>query len=96
MLLKGATQLVAAPDDSPVLVAVPGPAWTAQAGSGDVLGGVCAALLAAGVNAQKAGQLGASVQAVAAATHPGVLAPQELARAIGETLGRLEQRVRNL
>ena len=50
VLLKGATQLVAAPDDRPVLVAVPGPAWTAQAGSGDVLGGVCAALLAAGVN----------------------------------------------
>jgi ADP-dependent NAD(P)H-hydrate dehydratase / NAD(P)H-hydrate epimerase len=95
VLLKGATQLVAAPDDRPVLVAVPGPAWTAQAGSGDVLGGVCAALLAAGLNAQKAGQLGASVQAVAAAAHPGVLAPQELARAIGETLGRLEQRARN-
>jgi NAD(P)H-hydrate repair Nnr-like enzyme with NAD(P)H-hydrate dehydratase domain len=94
VLLKGATQLVAAPDGSPVLVAVPGPAWTAQAGSGDVLGGVCAALLAAGVPAQRAGQLGASVQAVAAATHPGVLAPQELARAIGETLGRLEQQAR--
>jgi ADP-dependent NAD(P)H-hydrate dehydratase / NAD(P)H-hydrate epimerase len=94
VLLKGATQLVAAPNASPVLVAVPGPAWTAQAGSGDVLGGVCAALLAAGVDAQRAGQLGASVQAVAAAEHPGVLAPQELARAIGRTLGRLEQRAR--
>jgi ADP-dependent NAD(P)H-hydrate dehydratase / NAD(P)H-hydrate epimerase len=94
VLLKGATQLVAAPDGGPVLVAVPGPAWTAQAGSGDVLGGVCAALLAADVDAQRAGQLGASVQAVAAAEHPGVLAPQELARAIGQTLGRLEQRSR--
>jgi hydroxyethylthiazole kinase-like uncharacterized protein yjeF len=94
VLLKGATQLVAAPSGAPVLVAVPGPAWTAQAGSGDVLGGVCAALLAAGVDAQRAGQLGASVQAVAAAEHPGVLAPQELARAIGQTLGRLEQRAR--
>ena len=94
VLLKGATQLVAAPDDGPVLVAVPGPAWTAQAGSGDVLGGVCAALLAAGLDAQKAGQLGASVQAVAAAAHPGVLSPQELACAIGRTLGSLEQRAR--
>jgi ADP-dependent NAD(P)H-hydrate dehydratase / NAD(P)H-hydrate epimerase len=94
VLLKGATQLVAAPNGGPVLVAVAGPAWTAQAGSGDVLGGVCAALLAAGVDAQRAGQLGASVQAVAAAEHPGVLAPQELARAIGQTLGRLEQRAR--
>jgi ADP-dependent NAD(P)H-hydrate dehydratase / NAD(P)H-hydrate epimerase len=94
VLLKGATQVVAAPDGGPVLVAVPGPGWTAQAGSGDVLGGVCAALLAAGVNAQKAGQLGASVQAVAAAAHPGVVAPQELARGIGQTLGRLEERAR--
>ena len=94
VLLKGATQLVAAPEGGPVLVAVPGPAWTAQAGSGDVLGGVCAALLAAGLDAPKAGQLGASVQAVAAARHPGVLAPQELARAIGQTLGRLQERVR--
>jgi hydroxyethylthiazole kinase-like uncharacterized protein yjeF len=94
VLLKGASQLVAAPNGGPVLVALPGPAWTAQAGSGDVLGGVCAALLAAGVDAQRAGQLGASVQAVAAAEHPGVLAPQELARAIGQALGRLEQRSR--
>ena len=94
VLLKGATQLAAAPNGGPVLVAVPGPAWTAQAGSGDVLGGVCAALLAAGVDAQRSGQLGASVQAVAAAEHPGVLAPQELARAIGQTLGRLEQHAR--
>jgi ADP-dependent NAD(P)H-hydrate dehydratase / NAD(P)H-hydrate epimerase len=94
VLLKGATQLVAAPEGGPVLVAVPGPAWTAQAGSGDVLGGVCAALLAAGLDAPKAGQLGASVQAVTAARHPGVLAPQELARAIGQTLGRLQERAR--
>jgi ADP-dependent NAD(P)H-hydrate dehydratase / NAD(P)H-hydrate epimerase len=93
VLLKGASQLVAAPDGGPVLVAVPGPAWTAQAGSGDVLGGVCAALLAAGVGTQRAGQLAASVQAVAAAAHPGVMAPQELARSIGQTLGRLEKRV---
>jgi hydroxyethylthiazole kinase-like uncharacterized protein yjeF len=92
VLLKGATQLVAASDGGPVLVAVPGPAWTAQAGSGDVLGGVCAALLAAGVDAPRAGQLGASVQAVAAARNPGVLAPQELAHAIGRTLGYLEKR----
>jgi hydroxyethylthiazole kinase-like uncharacterized protein yjeF len=95
VLLKGASQLVAAPDGGPVLVAVPGPAWTAQAGSGDVLGGVCAALLAVGVDTQKAGQLGASVQAVSAAAHPGVVAPQELARSIGQKLGDLEKRARN-
>jgi NAD(P)H-hydrate repair Nnr-like enzyme with NAD(P)H-hydrate dehydratase domain len=73
-------------------VALPGPAWTAQAGSGDVLGGVCAALLAAGVEPQLAGQLGASVQAVAAHEQPGAVAPQQLAVAIGKTLGWLQLR----
>ena len=77
-----------------MLVAVPGPAWTAEAGAGAVLGGVCVAVLAAGVDPQRAGQLAASAQAVAAAEPPGVLAPQELARVIGKTLGRLEERGR--
>ena len=67
MLLKGATQLVATPGTETVEVAVPGPAWTGQAGSGDVLGGLCAAVLAAGVGAADAAVLGASVQAMTAA-----------------------------
>lgn len=92
VLLKGATQLVASPGRDLVLVAHPGPAWTAQAGSGDVLGGVCAALLAAGRPPQLAGQLGASVQAAAAAAHPGAVPPQELARTIGSLLGDLQLR----
>ena len=92
VLLKGASQLVAGPDEELIRVALPGPAWTAQAGSGDVLGGVCAALLAAGVSASAAGQLGASVQALAAAAHPGVIPPHELAPAIGRTVGELQQR----
>lgn len=92
VLLKGATQLVARPGRTGVRVALPGPAWTAQAGSGDVLGGVCAALLAAGIPPEDAGQLGASVQAVAAADHPGAVPPVELARTIGTLLGALEQR----
>ncbi len=66
MLLKGATQLVATPGGETVDVAVPGPAWTGQAGSGDVLGGLCAALLAAGCRRAKPAVLGASVQAMAA------------------------------
>ncbi|HSU37269.1 MAG TPA: NAD(P)H-hydrate epimerase [Propionibacteriaceae bacterium] len=92
VLLKGASQLIAGPDDEVIRVALPGPAWTAQAGSGDVLGGVCAALLAAGMSPVAAGQLGASVQALAAAAHPGVIPPQELAPAIGRTIGELQQR----
>jgi ADP-dependent NAD(P)H-hydrate dehydratase / NAD(P)H-hydrate epimerase len=92
VLLKGAAQVVASPATEFVSVALPGPAWTAQAGSGDVLGGVCAALLAAGVEPQLAGQLGASVQAAAAHEQPGAVAPHQLAVAIGKTLGWLQLR----
>ncbi len=92
VLLKGASQVVASPTGRSVRVALPGPAWTAQAGSGDVLGGVCATLLAAGLSADLAGQLGASVQAAAAAAQPGVVAPHELARTIGALLGELQSR----
>jgi hydroxyethylthiazole kinase-like uncharacterized protein yjeF len=96
VLLKGATQLVAGPERGAVGVAVPGPAWTAQAGSGDVLGGICATLLAAGLPAREAGLLGASLQAVAARSHPGPLPPHALAERLPETLGRLEARARAL
>ena len=94
VLLKGASQLVASPDQPWVHVALPGPAWTAQAGSGDVLGGICGTLLAAGWPAWEAGLLGASLQAFTARSHPGPLPPQELARRLPEALGRLQDRVR--
>jgi NAD(P)H-hydrate repair Nnr-like enzyme with NAD(P)H-hydrate dehydratase domain len=75
-----------------VLIAVPGPAWTAQAGSGDVLAGICATLLAAGVPAPMAGALGASLQAVAAADLPGPVPPHQLAEHASVLLGRLHRR----
>jgi hydroxyethylthiazole kinase-like uncharacterized protein yjeF len=89
VLLKGATQLVATPGAETVDVAVPGPAWTGQAGSGDVLGGLCAAVLAAGVGARNAAVLAASVQAMAAARFPGPLPPQELARRCAVVIGEM-------
>lgn len=89
VLLKGATQLVATPGTTTVDVAVPGPAWTGQAGSGDVLGGLCAAVLAAGVGARTAAVLGASVQAMAAARFPGPIPPQDLARHCAVIIGEL-------
>jgi ADP-dependent NAD(P)H-hydrate dehydratase / NAD(P)H-hydrate epimerase len=92
VLLKGASQFVAEPGSDQVSIAVPGPSWTAQAGSGDVLAGICAALLAAGVPARRAGMLGASLQAVTAASEPGPLPPQELAKRCAGVLGRLQQR----
>ncbi|MDQ7992437.1 MAG: NAD(P)H-hydrate dehydratase [Propionicimonas sp.] len=77
VLLKGASQVVATPGTGRVQVAVPGPAWTAQAGSGDLLAGICGALLAAGLPAPSAAVAGASIQAIAAAGR-GPVAPQDL------------------
>jgi NAD(P)H-hydrate repair Nnr-like enzyme with NAD(P)H-hydrate dehydratase domain len=42
------------------------PAWLATAGAGDVLAGICGALLAAGLSPRDAGSLGALVHGVAA------------------------------
>ncbi len=82
VLLKGATQYVATPGADTVQLAVPGPAWTAQAGSGDVLAGIAGTLLAAGLEPVAAAVLAASVQALAARAHPGPIPPQELAAAL--------------
>lgn len=94
VLLKGASQLVATPHDQQLRVALPGPAWTGQAGSGDVLGGMCAALLAAGLHPHRAGLVGASVQALAATRHPGPVPPQQLAEHLPETIAHLQRRHR--
>ena len=87
VLLKGSTQLVARPGVRTVELAVPGPAWTGQAGSGDTLGGLCAAVLAAGRPAHEAAVLAASLQAVTAAAHPGPLPPHVLAERCADQLG---------
>lgn len=80
VLLKGATQYLAEPGGASIHLAVPGPAWTAQAGSGDVLAGICGALLASGLAARDAALAAASIQAITAERHPGPLPPLELAR----------------
>lgn len=87
VLLKGASQLVARPDATTVELAVPGPAWTGQAGSGDTLAGLVAAVLAAGEPAHTAAVLAASLQAVTAAAHPGPLPPHVLAQRCADQLG---------
>ncbi len=96
VLLKGATQLVAGPDRDGVDVALPGPAWTGQAGSGDTLGGMCAAILATGKPAAEAAALAASLQAYTAARHPGAIPPTRMAELAAEELGGLQQRSREL
>lgn len=87
VLLKGATQYVASPGERCVDVAVPGPAWTAQAGSGDVLAGICATLLAAGLAPARAAVAGASAQALCAQAFVGPLPPQELAVRLPRLIG---------
>lgn len=89
VLLKGATQYVAVPGSEVVRLAVPGPAWTAQAGSGDTLAGICGTLLAAGLEPADAALAAASIQAVAASAHPGPLPPQELAETLPEVIARI-------
>lgn len=88
VLLKGATQYAVSPDGQ-VQIAVPGPAWTAQAGSGDTLAGVCGTLLAAGLSAIDAATVAASLQAMTATRHPGPFPPDAVARWFPDTLAEL-------
>jgi hydroxyethylthiazole kinase-like uncharacterized protein yjeF len=89
VLLKGATQYVATPGDPTTYLCFPGPAWTAQAGSGDVLAGICGALLAAGQPPLWAALLGGSIQALAAARHLGPYPPQDLVRHLPAVIASL-------
>ena len=89
VLLKGAVQYVAGPRSTTVQVAVPGPAWTAQAGSGDVLAGICATLLASGMPAWQAAVCAASAQALTATANPGPYPPQDVVRQLPATIAGL-------
>jgi hydroxyethylthiazole kinase-like uncharacterized protein yjeF len=91
VLLKGANQLVVQSNVDGIDVPLPGPAWTAQAGSGDVLSGVIGALLAKGTAPGLAATLGASLQALTATTFPGPIPPQELAAKFPEVISGLSQ-----
>lgn len=73
VLLKGRHTLVAAPDGR-VRVSTSGVPWLATAGSGDVLAGLCGALLATGLDPFDAGAAGAWLHGAAAA-HAGAGGP---------------------
>ncbi len=88
VLLKGATQYVSGPDGR-VSIAVPGPPWSAQAGSGDVLAGICGTLLAAALPPIRAALAGASIQALAARAAPGPHPPQSIAERLPAVIGGL-------
>lgn len=83
VLLKGRRTLVAAPDGR-VRVNTTGTPWLATAGSGDVLAGLCGALVAAGLGPFDAGSLGAWLHGAAAryAGGGGPVTAPDVARAV--------------
>lgn len=92
VLLKGARTVVADPGGR-VRVNTTGTPWLATAGTGDVLAGLCGALLAAGLDPLDAGSLGAWLHGSAATLASGggpVTAPMVAARlpeVMARTLG---------
>ncbi|TPG19020.1 bifunctional ADP-dependent NAD(P)H-hydrate dehydratase/NAD(P)H-hydrate epimerase [Pedococcus bigeumensis] len=93
ILLKGATTLVVPPTSAGLAVRSQNdaPPWLATAGAGDVLAGVCGALLAAGLSPLDAGSLGALVHGVAAdrANPGGPVRALAVAHGIPETVAHL-------
>ncbi|HLN77574.1 MAG TPA: NAD(P)H-hydrate dehydratase [Nocardioidaceae bacterium] len=93
VLLKGRHTLVAAPDGR-VRVSTTGVPWLATAGSGDVLAGLCGALLATGLDPFDAGSVGAWLHGAAAAhaSAGGPITAPEVAGALPEVSRLLLQR----
>jgi hydroxyethylthiazole kinase-like uncharacterized protein yjeF len=87
VLLKGHHTLVAHPDGR-ARVTTTGTPWLAVAGAGDVLGGLCGALLAAGLTAYDAGSVGAWLHGAAAtyASRGGPISAPRVAAAIPQVV----------
>jgi ADP-dependent NAD(P)H-hydrate dehydratase / NAD(P)H-hydrate epimerase len=90
VLLKGHHTLVADPDGR-VRVSTTGTPWLAVAGAGDVLGGLCGALLAAGLSPYDAGSVGSWLHGAAAtyASRGGPISAPAVARAIPQVVADL-------
>ncbi|NYJ73751.1 bifunctional ADP-dependent NAD(P)H-hydrate dehydratase/NAD(P)H-hydrate epimerase [Allobranchiibius huperziae] len=93
VLLKGSVTVVVPPSASglPIRSQADGPNWLATAGSGDVLGGLAGALLAAGLSPLDAGSLAALVHGVAAdrANPGGPVRALDVAHELGRTVAYL-------
>ena len=96
VLLKGSVTIVVPPTHTglPVHSQADGPSWLATAGSGDVLAGICGALMAGGVPPLGAGSLAALVHGVAAhdANPGGPIRAMDIAHQVGRTVARLLSR----
>jgi hydroxyethylthiazole kinase-like uncharacterized protein yjeF len=90
VLLKGHHTLVASPNGR-VRVTTTGTPWLAVAGAGDVLGGLCGALLAAGLSPYDAGAVGSWLHAAAAtyASQGGPISAPAVASAIPPVVAAL-------
>jgi hydroxyethylthiazole kinase-like uncharacterized protein yjeF len=92
VLLKGHHTLVATPEGR-VRVTTTGTPWLAVAGAGDVLGGLCGALLAAGLTPYDAGSVGAWLHGAAAtyASRGGPLSAPRVAAALPHVVAALSR-----
>ncbi len=90
VLLKGHHTLVAAPNGR-VRVTTTGTPWLAVAGAGDVLGGLCGALLAAGLSPYDAGAVGSWLHGAAAtlASAGGPISAPDVAEALPRVIADL-------
>lgn len=92
VLVKGSVTAVVSPgSDQPIRTQADAPSWLATAGAGDVLGGICGALLASGLSPAQAGSLGALVHGVAAdrANPGGPVRALAVAQEVGRTVAYL-------
>jgi hydroxyethylthiazole kinase-like uncharacterized protein yjeF len=81
VLLKGSTTLVVTPEGT-ARVNRTGTGWLATAGSGDVLSGLCGALLASGLDPLDAGSVGAYLHGVAGGLAPRPVAAEDVLSAV--------------
>ncbi len=90
VLLKGHHTLIAAPNGR-VRVTTTGTPWLAVAGAGDVLGGLCGALLAAGLTPYDAGSVGSWLHGAAAtlASAGGPLSASDVVAALPRAMAAL-------